>query len=130
LKTLKTKNNNFFFEGCGVIEDFPWDGILREDCADPAELLKLAKRECRRLDLHQGSEPCWSLLQDLYLIQAEMKSSLIMGPGDWHQLGLGWHQLELWKEGWMRWSSQSSEVYLKPGARASSFKMKVYTGDP
>jgi SAM-dependent methyltransferase len=106
-----------------------WDGFLREDCVGREELQKTAQRACCRSSLHQGNEPGWSLLRGLYLVQAGMKSSLSMGPGDWRQLGLGWHPLERWEQGWMRWSSQRSEAYLKPAARDSSFQMKVYTGD-
>ena len=106
-----------------------WDGFLREDCGDQEELRKVAKRECRRQHLHEGDEGRWSPLSGLYLIQAEMKPTLTIGPGDWSQLGLGWHHLEHWKQGWMRWSSQGAEAYLKPGGKASFLLIKIYTGD-
>jgi SAM-dependent methyltransferase len=107
-----------------------WDGFLREDCQTRQELLQVAQREVRRRRLSNAKEPYWSLLSGLYLIQAEMKPSLSMGPGDWLQLGLGWHHLEHWKEGGMRWSSGESEAYLEPGEKVKQLRIRVYTGGP
>jgi len=105
-----------------------WDGFLREECTDHEMLMKVAKRECRRQKLHEGNEGRWSPLLGLYLLQAEMKSSLPIGPGDWRQLGHGWHQLERWEQDWMRWSSRRSEVYLETGSGSRQLRVRVYTG--
>jgi 2-polyprenyl-3-methyl-5-hydroxy-6-metoxy-1,4-benzoquinol methylase len=109
---------------------FGWDGFLREDCPDLESLKKVAQRECQRQSLHRGSQPCWSPLSGLYLIQADIKPALPIGPDDWHQLGPGWHPLERWPQGWMRWTSRFSEAYLAPGRNSDRLCMKVYTGDP
>jgi 2-polyprenyl-3-methyl-5-hydroxy-6-metoxy-1,4-benzoquinol methylase len=106
-----------------------WDGFLREDCDNQEELRKVAQRECRRQRLHEGNEGRWSPLSGLYLIRTQMKPSLTLGPGDWRQLGLGWHHLERWKQGWMRWSSRKSEVYLEPGQKSGRLGIRIYTGD-
>jgi len=106
-----------------------WDGFLREECADHEELMKVAKRECRRQKLHEGIEGRWSPLLGLYLFQSKLKSAISIGPGDWRQLGQGWHQVEHWEQGWMRWSSRSSEVYLEPGPGSHRLRIRVYTGD-
>ena len=107
-----------------------WDGFLREDCETSQDLMRVARRECRLSKLQEGNEPRWSPLMGLYLVQAKMKPSLAIGPGDWTQLGLGWHPLEHWEQGWMRWSSRRSEVYLEAGAKATTIHIRVYTGDP
>jgi 2-polyprenyl-3-methyl-5-hydroxy-6-metoxy-1,4-benzoquinol methylase len=107
-----------------------WDGFLREDCPDLETLKKVAQRECQRESLHQGSQPYWSPLMGLYLIQAEMKPALLMGPDDWHQLGTGWHPLERWPQGWIRWTRRFSEAYLVPGQNSNRLSVRVYTGDP
>ncbi|MBA4393064.1 MAG: hypothetical protein C0407_05880, partial [Desulfobacca sp.] len=106
-----------------------WDGVLREECTNQQELQHIARRECGRSRLREGNEPRWSPLSGLYLVQAKLKPSLSIGPGDWVQLGSGWHALEQWKQGWMRWSSRSSEVYLDPGPEFGRLGIRVYTGD-
>ncbi|MGA3086360.1 MAG: class I SAM-dependent methyltransferase [Thermodesulfobacteriota bacterium] len=107
-----------------------WDGFLREDCETRQDLLRVARRECRLSSFREGNEPRWSPLMGLYLVQAKMKSSLAIGPGDWIQLGLGWHALEHWEQGWVRWSSKRSEVYLEPRVKSRRFLIRLYTGDP
>jgi SAM-dependent methyltransferase len=106
-----------------------WDGLLWEECNNRDKLQKVAQRECHRSKLREGNEGRWSPLSGLYFIQAPMKSALNIGPGDWRQLGLGWHKLEKWPQGWIRWSSKSSEVYLATGADFSRLCLRVYTGD-
>lgn len=106
-----------------------WDGFLREECGHREQLHNVARRECRRQSLHEGREGRWSPLLGLYFIQARMKSSLTIGPGDWRQLGFGWQALEQWKEGWVRWSSRRAEVYLDPGFKSKKLCVRVYSGD-
>jgi SAM-dependent methyltransferase len=106
-----------------------WDGLLREDCQDLGGLKKTAQREKDRSVLREGWEGQWSSLTGLYWVQAEIKSRLKIGPGDWRQLGVGWFKLERWPQGWIRWSSKSSEVYLSPRLDSSRIFIRVYTGD-
>ncbi|MGC1403765.1 MAG: class I SAM-dependent methyltransferase, partial [Thermodesulfobacteriota bacterium] len=106
-----------------------WDGFLREDLDNYEELRKVARRECRRQRLYEKNEGRWSPLLGLYLIHTEMKPVLSIGPGDWRQLGQGWHPLERWDQGWMRWSGKKSEVYLEPKVQTGQLRIRVYTGD-
>jgi hypothetical protein len=107
-----------------------WDGFLREDCPDRGTLRERAKQECQRQCLHLWNEPCWSPLLNLYLVGMEMRPTLAMGPNDWRQLGPGWHTLERWPQGWMRWSSRQAEFYLAPGAKSKRLTIRIYTGEP
>jgi SAM-dependent methyltransferase len=106
-----------------------WDGFLTESCQDRKELQIVAQREYRRWRLHEGNEGRWSPLSGLYFVHTKLKPNLSIGPGDWRQLGLGWHHLERWKQGWVRWSSKESEVYLEPAGQTSRLKLQIYTGD-
>jgi 2-polyprenyl-3-methyl-5-hydroxy-6-metoxy-1,4-benzoquinol methylase len=119
-----------------------WDGFLRTDCQSREELIQTARRECRLLEkyrnfdptihwrrLHHGYDDRWSAIQGLYLLQADFKSPLSMGPEDWRQLGPGWYFLENWKEGPVRWSSRRAEVYLSAGPGSRGLHLRVFSGD-
>jgi SAM-dependent methyltransferase len=106
-----------------------WDGILRKDCSNIEELKEVAAREKKRSILREGYEAQWSPLSGLYLIQARMRSKLEIGPGDWQQLGMGWHNLEKWPQGWMRWSSKTADFYLAPGSGFRRLCIRGYTGE-
>jgi 2-polyprenyl-3-methyl-5-hydroxy-6-metoxy-1,4-benzoquinol methylase len=107
-----------------------WDGFLREDVPDWETLQKIARREWERQPVHQESQPSWGTLLGLYFIRAFLKPDLTMGSEDWSQLGPGWHYLERWPQGWIRWTSRLAEAYLAPGPKGKKLVARVYSGDP
>ncbi len=120
-----------------------WDGFLREDCPDREALQKAVRRETRILEQyerfdqdvhwrrkHHGFDDRWSHLQTLYLLQADFKPFLRMGPEDWRQLGPGWYFLENWVEGPVRWIGRRAMAYLGARRGQERLRLRVYTGDP
>ena len=119
-----------------------WDGFLRKDCHFKEDLLKSAQKEIRLLEqyrnfdlmvnwrrLHHCFDDRWSPLQTLYLLQAQFKSTILMGKEDWRQLGPGWYFLEYWPEGPIRWCSRRAEAYLGAKTGQKSLRLRVFSGE-
>jgi 2-polyprenyl-3-methyl-5-hydroxy-6-metoxy-1,4-benzoquinol methylase len=106
-----------------------WDGILRDDCQDLPELLRLIEKDWNRPDWIQGPNPCWIPAHPNYLLLEKRKTFLRMGTEDLRQLGPGWHPLESWANGFIRWSSGLAEAYLSSRPKARRLKVRVFTGD-
>ncbi len=106
-----------------------WDGFLREDCRDLQALLKLIEGDLLHPGRPQGVAPCWIPPHPIYLLRDKKKTFLRMGSEDWRHLGWGWHQIESWENGLIRWSSGLAEAYLSAGPGAGRLSIRLFTGE-
>jgi 2-polyprenyl-3-methyl-5-hydroxy-6-metoxy-1,4-benzoquinol methylase len=120
-----------------------WDGFLREDLEDKKALIEASRREIRLLEQygrfnprvhwrrkrHSFDDPL-SPVMPLYLIQAPLRTALIMGSKDWRHLGGGWYFPEPWECGWVRWTGRTAEVFLSAAPRHHRIILRIFTGDP
>jgi hypothetical protein len=98
-----------------------WDGMLREGCSDHAALLALAAGLMAgesfgptppRWGQTPGLDQRWAHWGGLHLARAKLGPACAMGRHDWRSLGAGWHHLERWDAGAVRWSAGYAEVFL------------------